>query len=169
MLYSIMKRAQKSLLGGVFLAFAILLGSSSFAVAEEELRNIAGDWGCSFITAPQSENPNEIDNVAGVIQFKVDDDGFFTGTQAIAVANPPLSLLGVPIRGNLAVQDDGMLFLTTHIDLGGGEDTTEGICVSMDRNSKEDKYNELRCVDITDEDIEGGSDNSLSSITCKRR
>jgi hypothetical protein len=169
MLYSIINRAQKSLLGGAFLVFAILLGSSSFAVAEEELRNIAGDWGCSFITAPQSNNPNYIDHVAGVIQLKVDDAGFFTGTQAIAVANPHLFQLGVPIRGDFAVQDDGMYLLTTHIDLGGGEDTTEGICVSMDRNSKEGKYNELRCVDITDEDMEGGVDNSLSTITCKRR
>ena len=62
-----------------------------------------------------------------------------------------------------------MLLLTTHIDLGGGEETTEGICVSMDRRSKEGKYNVLRSVDITDEDMEGGVYNSLSSITCKRR
>lgn len=169
MLYSIIKRTRKSFLGGAFIIFAILLGSSSFAVAEDELRNIAGKWGCSFITAPQTNNPNDIDNVAGVIQFKVDEAGFFTGTQAIAVANPHLFQLAVPIRGDLAVQDDGMLFLTTHLDLGAGEETTEGICVSMDRSSKDGKYNELRCVDISDEDMEGGVDNSLSTITCKRR
>lgn len=169
MLHSIMNRVQKSLLGGTFLVFAILLGSGSFAVAEDELRNIAGKWGCNFNTAPQTNNPNDIDHVAGVIQFKVDEDGFFNGTQAIAVANPPLFQLAVPIRGDLALQDDGMYLLTTHIDLGAGEETTEGICVSMDRKSKEGKYNELRCVDISDEDVEGGVDNSLSTITCKRR
>ena len=169
MLHSTIKRARKSILGGAFLVFAILLGSNSYAGAEEELRNIAGDWGCNFITAPQSDNPNGIDHVAGVIQFMVDDGGFFTGTQAIAVANPHLFQLGVPIRGDFAVQDDGMLLLTTHLDLGAGEETTEGICVSMDRNYKDGKYNELRCVDISDEDAEGGVDNSLSTITCKRR
>ena len=177
MQYSSIDRVHRSILGVAFLVIAILLCSSSFALAgryqhrnhDKEFLNIAGDWGCSFMTAPQFNNPNGIDNVGGVVLVKVEDSGDVTGTESIAVANPPLYQLGVPLEGDFVLRDDGTLLLTIRIDLGGGVETTEAICVGMDRTSQYSVFNELRCVDITDENEEGGIDNSLSFITCKRR
>lgn len=132
-----------------------LLLSSSIAHASNDIKSIAGDWGCNFNTPDGPVGP-----VGGVAIASINKKGKVNGTQTIATED--MALFSLPITGDIEFQPDHTFLLTIKVDLGGGEEESEHACVAVDRSGR--RFEQFNCIDVT---AELGP--SISYTTCNRR